>query len=381
MSKPAENLPDFKVERNGSSARVLLRGAWTISGSRALERAAGRLVDAVGGARSAQLDFTSVSRLDTAGAWLLDKARQTMTASGVAAEFAGASPEKAILLEEAAFAPSNYRPPPESGALTAALAGLGQWSAGLLGRIVGGVAFLGELSLGALKVAVRPASMRPISMVFHLENFALRAVPIIASINFLVGSIVAQQGIFQLRRFGASDLAIDMVGVLVLRELGVLLTSIMVAGRTGSAITAELGSMKMREEIDALRVMGMSPLEVLVLPRILALIIALPLLTIIGDMSALLGGMVTTYFYIGLSPQVYAERLIEAIGMNTYLVGLIKSPFMALVIGMIAAIEGFKVEGSAESLGRRVTDSVVNSIFMVIFLDGLFSVFFASIRY
>jgi len=381
MSKPAENLPDFTVERNGSSARVFLRGAWTISGSRTLERAAGRLVEAVSGARSAKLDFTGVSRLDTAGAWLLDKARQAMTASGVAAEFAGASPEKAILLEEAAFAPSNYRPPPESGALTAVLAGLGQWTAGLAGRIVGGVAFLGELSVGALKVAVRPAAMRPISMAFHLENFALRAVPIIATINFLVGSIVAQQGIFQLRRFGAADYAIDLVGVLVLRELGVLLTSIMVAGRTGSAITAELGSMKMREEIDALRVMGMSPLEVLVLPRMLALIIALPLLTIIGDMSALLGGMVTTYFYIGLSPQVYAERLIEAIGMNTYLVGLIKSPFMALVIGMIAAIEGFKVEGSAESLGRRVTDSVVNSIFMVIFLDGLFSVFFASIRY
>jgi phospholipid/cholesterol/gamma-HCH transport system permease protein len=381
MSKPAENLPDFTVERNGSSARVLLRGAWTISGSRTLERAAGRLAVAVQGARSAELDFSGVSRLDTAGAWLLDRARQSMAASGVAAQFAGASPEKAILLREAAFAPPDLARAPGENALMNLLVGLGGWSANIGDQILRGISFLGDLALTAIGVLFRPSAMRPTSTVFHLENFSLRAVPIIATINFLVGCIVAQQGIFQLRRFGASDYAIDMVGVLVLRELGVLLTSIMVAGRTGSAITAELGSMKMREEIDALRVMGMAPMEVLVLPRMLALIIALPLLTVIGDMSALFGGMVTAYLYNGFSPQVFAERLQEAIGMNTYLVGLIKAPFMALAIGVIAVIEGFKVEGSAESLGRRVTDSVVNSIFMVIFLDGLFAIFFASIHY
>jgi phospholipid/cholesterol/gamma-HCH transport system permease protein len=381
MSKPAEQLPDFSVEKDGTIARVLLRGSWTISASRTLERAAERLFAAAKGFEAAELDFAGVTRLDTAGAWTIDKARKRMAAQGVTARFVGASAEKTILLDEVAFTPPEAKPAPATFWLFAMLVALGQWTVALLGEILRGVAFLGELAQACMRVMVKPAAMRPTSMVFHLESFALRAVPVIAMINFLVGCIVAQQGIFQLRRFGASSYAIDLVGVLVLRELGVLLTSIMVAGRTGSAITAEIGSMKMREEIDALRVMGMSPVDVLVLPRLLALIIALPLLTFIADMSALFGGMVTAYLYAGLSPEVFLERLQSAIGMNTYLVGLIKAPFMALVIGMIAAIEGFKVEGSAESLGRRVTDSVVTAIFMVIFVDGLFAMFFASIRY
>ncbi len=380
MSKPP-NLPEFSVETDGNEARVLLRGAWTISASRALEEAAQNLVGAAGSARSARIDFTGVSRLDTAGAWLIDKARQKMAAAGVAADFDGVGPEDAILLREAAFRPFEADKAPRSNPLMDMLVALGVWSGWIGRQIYGGVSFLGELAFTALKVLVRPKAMRPTSMVFHLENFALRAVPIIATMNFLVGCIVAQQGIFQLRRFGASTYATDMLGILVLREMGVLLTSIMVAGRSGSAITAELGSMKMREEIDALKVMGVSPMEVLVMPRMMALIIALPLLTVIGDFSALFGGMVTSYLYNGVSPQVFAERLQYAIGMHTFLAGLIKAPFMAMVIGMIATIEGFRVEGSAESLGRRVTASVVNSIFMVIFLDGLFAIFFAAIRY
>jgi phospholipid/cholesterol/gamma-HCH transport system permease protein len=380
MSKPP-NLPEFSVEIHGNEARVLLRGAWTISASRALEEAARNLAGAAGSARSARIDFTGVTRLDTAGAWLIDKARQQMAAAGVAADFDGVGPEDAILLREAAFRPVEADTAPRSNPLMDMVVALGVWTAWMGRQVFGGVSFLGEFALTALKVLVRPQAMRPTSMVAHLENFALRAVPIIATINFLVGCIVAQQGIFQLRRFGASTYATDMLGILVLREMGVLLTAIMVAGRSGSAITAELGSMKMREEVDALKVMGVSPMEVLVMPRMMALIIALPLLTVIGDLSALFGGMVTSYLYNGVSPQVFAERLQYAIGMHTYLAGLIKAPFMAMVIGMIATIEGFKVEGSAESLGRRVTSSVVNSIFMVIFLDGLFAVFFAAIRY
>jgi phospholipid/cholesterol/gamma-HCH transport system permease protein len=155
----------------------------------------------------------------------------------------------------------------------------------------------------------------------------------------------------------------------------------MVAGRSGSAITAELGSMKMREEIDALRVMGLDPIDVLVMPRILALIISLPLLTFLSDMSAIFGGLLVAWFYGGISPEVFMARLQSAIAMNTFLVGLIKAPFMALVIGMIAAMEGLATQGSAESLGRQVTASVVKSIFMVILVDGMFAMFFASIAY
>ncbi len=205
--------------------------------------------------------------------------------------------------------------------------------------------------------------------------------PIILLINFLVGCIVAQQGIFQLRYFGAETFAVNMIGILILREMGVLLTSIMIAGRSGSAITAELGSMKMREEIDALKVMGLSPMDVLVTPRLLALIFALPMLTFVADMAGIFGGLVVAWTYAGLSPDLFLDRLKTAIGFNTFMVGLIKAPFMALVIGLIGAMEGLAVQGSAESLGRQVTSSVVKSIFMVIVVDGLFAMFFAAIEY
>ena len=377
MSKTPATAPEFSVEKDGAAVLLRLRGAWVIAASRALERAAESLGAAAAGGEKVAIDLAGVERLDTAGAWLIDKARAGMRAGA----YVNASHEQQILLEAAAYTPLEPVLAPPGGPVLAMLARLGEWTLGLRDTIVGGVSFLGELTLGVIRVLKNPALTRPTPMVFHLESFALRAVPVIATINFLVGCIVAQQGIFQLNRFGASTYAVDLVGVLVLRELGVLLTSIMIAGRSGSAITAELGSMKVREEIDALRVMGMSPMDVLILPRLMALIVALPLLTFVADMSALAGGMITAHIYGGISFPAFLARLQAAIGMNTFLVGLIKAPFMALVIGMIASIEGFKVEGSAESLGRRVTDSVVNSIFMVIFVDGLFAIFFASIRY
>jgi len=197
----------------------------------------------------------------------------------------------------------------------------------------------------------------------------------------VVGAIVTQQGIFQLSRFGASTYAIDLVGVLGLREMGVLMTAIMIAGRTGSAITAEIGSMSMREEVDALRVMALDPLEVLIMPRLVALVIALPVLTFIADMASLAGGMAVAWIYGGVGPPAFISRLHNAIGVQTFMVGIIKAPFMAAMIGIIASIEGMSVHGSAESLGRTVTASVVKSIFMVIVMDGLFAMFFAAVNY
>jgi phospholipid/cholesterol/gamma-HCH transport system permease protein len=175
--------------------------------------------------------------------------------------------------------------------------------------------------------------------------------------------------------------AVDLIGILILRELGVLLTSIMIAGRSGSAVTAEIGSMKMRNEIDAMHVMGLRPAEVLIVPRLAALIISLPMLTFIADMAALFGGLLTCWTYGGISPESYLHRLQLALDLEELLVGLIKAPFMALVIGLIASAEGFAVGGSAESLGQRVTASVVKSIFMVIVVDGCFTLFFAAIRF
>jgi phospholipid/cholesterol/gamma-HCH transport system permease protein len=198
-------------------------------------------------------------------------------------------------------------------------------------------------------------------------------------ITFLIGSILAQQGIFHFRKFGADIYVVDMIGILVLREIGVLIVSIMVAGRSGSAYTAELGAMKMREEIDALRTMGFDPVEVLILPRIVALLIAVPILTFLGSMSALYGGGLVAWLYGGIDPDVFLSRLKETITFDTFEVGMIKAPFMAMVIGLIACVEGFQVKGSSESLGRQTTASVVKAIFLVIVLDGLFAMFFASI--
>ena len=225
----------------------------------------------------------------------------------------------------------------------------------------------------------RPSEFRFTSTVNQFDRVAWRAVPIILLITFLIGAIISQQGIFHFRKFGAELYSVDLVGILVLREIGVLIVAIMVAGRSGSSYTAEIGSMKMREEIDALRTMGFDPVEVLILPRILVLVIALPVLTFLGCMAALYGGGLVAWLYGGISPDIYISRLTEAISLTHFKVGMMKAPFMGLVIGVVACAEGLKVKGSAESLGLQTTASVVQSIFLVIVLDGLFAIFFASI--
>jgi phospholipid/cholesterol/gamma-HCH transport system permease protein len=238
---------------------------------------------------------------------------------------------------------------------------------------------LGALGFAFLNILRRPRSLRLTSLVYHLYRVGWQAIPIIVLITFLIGAIIAQQGIFHFRKFGADSYVVDLVGILVLRELGVLIVAIMVAGRSGSSYTAELGSMKMREEIDALSTMGLDPIEVLILPRIIALILALPILAFVGSMAALYGGGLVAWFYGGMSPATFIARLHEAVSVTHFEVGMIKAPFMALVIGIVASSEGLRVKGSAESLGRQTTSSVVKSIFLVIVLDGVFAVFFASI--
>jgi phospholipid/cholesterol/gamma-HCH transport system permease protein len=373
--------PAIACERTAAGVRLDLSGGWTIDGGARLENGAEALLTHAEGAHEALIDLSGVEHMDTAGAWVIDRAVQALTARGAATQVVGARPEHAILLKEAHYRPVETAERREPPTLTSLLADIGAsvYEAGA--DFVSGVAFLGRMVSVGLTVLVRPPRWRWTSTFYHLEIFSLRSAPIILLINFLVGAIIAQQGIFQLARFNATPFTVDLIGILVLRELGVLLTSIMIAGRSGSAITAELGAMKMREEVDALEVMALDPMEVLILPRVLALIVALPLLTFLSDMAALFGGGCVAWVYGDILPVVFIERLQDAIGFNTFAVGLIKAPFMALVIGLIASIEGFAVAGSAESLGRRVTSSVVKSIFMVIVLVGLFAMFFAAVRY
>jgi phospholipid/cholesterol/gamma-HCH transport system permease protein len=363
------------------AGRLELAGDWTLVASRRLEDQARQLLDDGARMRAAFIDLAGVTGLDTAGAWLINRARRELAGQGLDAELLNVRPEYAILLKEAAFRDFSTPPKSRPPAVFDLLADFGETTVGAFREFYRGVSFLGEFVAAMIFVATNPSHFRTTSLVYHIEMIGLRSAPIILLINFLVGGIVAQQGIFQLQRFGASTYAVDLIGILVLRELGVLLTSIMIAGRSGSAITAEIGSMKMREEIDALRVMGLSPIEVLIAPRVLALILSLPILTFLADMAALFGGLLTAWIYGGISPVAFLSLLKAAIALRTFLVGIIKAPFMALVIGLIASMDGLATKGSAESLGRQVTTSVVKSIFMVIVLDGFFAIFFAATDY
>jgi phospholipid/cholesterol/gamma-HCH transport system permease protein len=368
--------PEVAIDRAGGQTTVRLAGPWTAPHAEKVEALTDEIATEAG-TFPLTLDLGGVGRLDTLGAWTLNRTRHELSAKGQV-DFANATPEQKILLDEAAYRDFQGAPKPRHSRAVDFLVDVGQSVAGAGRDMVGGVGFLGELISALLRVIVHPRRFRITAVVNQLEQIAYRGVPIIVLISFLVGCIVSQQGIFQLVKFGATPF---LIGILVLRELGVLLTSIMVAGRSGSAFTAEIGSMKMREEIDALRVMGLDPIEVLIVPRIMALVIGLPLLTFIASIAALVGGALTTWVYGDISPDIFLTRLRAAVSLNTFMVGIIKAPFMALVIGIIATLEGLAVAGSAESLGQHVTSSVVKAIFMVIVLDGLFAMFFAAINY
>jgi len=325
------------------------------------------------------IDVSQVSKLDTFGAWLIERLRHSLTQGGVEAKIAGLSANYSSLVDEVRSVKTAPAVATPSLGIVGMLDQIGRNVVGAGTTMVGLIDMLGAVLAAAGRVIMHPSGFRLTSTVHHLEQVCWRAVPIVVLITFLIGCIISQQGIFHFRQFGADIFVVDMLGVLVLREIGVLLVAIMVAGRSGSAYTAELGSMKMREEIDALRTMGFDPIEVLILPRMLALIIALPILAFLGDIAALLGGGLVAASYGGIDPEAFMLRLRDAISIDHFTVGLIKAPVMAAVIGIVACVEGLAVEGSAESLGQHTTSSVVQGIFLVIVMDGVFAIFFASI--
>ena len=331
-------------------------------------------------AKRLRVDLAGVREIDTLGAWLLEKMSRGAEQAGHPVTLTGIDERHAELIEDVRKVNRSKRATqPRQNPIVARLEQAGRAAFGGLGEAAIFLLMLGATCWALIGVLRRPRSLRLTSLAYQTWQIGWQAIPIMLLITFLIGAIIAQQGIFHFRKFGAESYVVDMVGILVLREIGVLIVAIMVAGRSGSACTAELGSMKMREEIDALRTMGFDPVEVLILPRIVALIVALPILAFMGSMAALYGGGLIAWLYGGMSPAIFIARLHEAVSVTHFEVGMVKAPFMALVIGIIACSEGLKVKGSAESLGRHTTTSVVKSIFLVIVLDGLFAVFFASI--
>jgi phospholipid/cholesterol/gamma-HCH transport system permease protein len=355
-------------------------GSWTAANVTTLESLTGSITLELERSKALRLNMAGVTELDTLGAWLLEKISRRAISAGHAAEITGVADNYAGLMEEVhQVNRRNPVPTPAPNPVLVKLNDIGRATASSREDIEAFLQMLGSLFLALVGVLRRPRSLRLTSLVYQLYRVGWQAIPIIVLITFLIGAIIAQQGFFHFRRFGAESYTVDMVGILVLRELGVLIVAIMVAGRSGSAYTAELGSMKMREEIDALSTMGLNPVEVLLLPRVAALVIALPILAFIGSMAALYGGGLVAQFYGDMTPATYIARLRDAISVTHFKVGILKAPFMALVIGIVACSEGLRVKGSAESLGRQTTTSVVKSIFLVIVLDGLFAIFFASI--
>ena len=365
----------------GSAGRraIVLGGDWTVSTLQAAE-ALLKKAPRIGPDGPVSIDLKDVGEIDTSGAWLIHRLRGTIEFSGLNVALEGMDPSRAMLFEEM----EKHHPPewsPEPGGFTFIdfLEAAGKTLVDSGKDALAMLHILGSLGIVLSHVILHPGRLRSISIAVQFDRTCIGAVPIVALMSFLIGAIISQQGGFYLRQFGADIFVVDLAGILVLREIGVILTAIMVAGRSGSAFTAELGSMRMQEEVDALHVIGLRVTEVLVLPRILALMIALPILTFVADIAALFGAGLVSWAYLDIPPAAFLVQLQAAITTETLLVGLIKAPFMALIVGLIACVEGLKVKGSSESLGRHTTLSVVKAIFLVILVDGMFAMFFAAI--
>jgi phospholipid/cholesterol/gamma-HCH transport system permease protein len=362
---------------------IIAAGVWTAATAAKIEARITAVLPDLGHERELSLDMNDVQAFDTYGAWLIERLISQADDRGVKLTIVNL-PERfrglttAVRLARGRIEDGNITREPQAFWLVPfeqigrALARIGEDLLAILN-------LLGAVVQSIADIAAGKTAFRGTSMVHQFDRVAWQAIPIVLLITFLIGAIIAQQGFFHFRKFGADQYVVDMVGILMLREIGVLLVAIMIAGRSGSSYTAELGSMKMREEIDALRTMGLDPIGVLILPRLLALVLALPALAFLGAMSALLGGGLVAWLYGDMDPYIYVARLRDAISITHFKVGIIKAPFMALVIGLVACVEGLRVRGSAESLGLQTTASVVKSIFFVIVLDGLFAIFFASI--
>jgi phospholipid/cholesterol/gamma-HCH transport system permease protein len=367
--------------REGDRLLIEAGGAWTLEELVRLDAARqALLVAAAADGAAARIDLAALDALDTAGAWLLHQLERNLESLGWRVELAGLRDGHAALLAEIG---RLQAPPPAPAAeinpFVRVLANLGRNTLAAGAEAARLLSFYGQTVLTLARVLLRPSRLRLTSLTHHLEQTCVNALPVVGLISFLIGIVMAYQGADQLRRFGAEIFTVDLLAISALREIGILLTAVVVAGRSGSAFTAQIGMMKVNEEIDALRTLGLDPLEVLVLPRLLALMIALPLLAFFADIMALFGGGVMCAFVLDISPDQYINRLSEAIWPRTFWVGIVKAPVFAFVIAMVGCYEGLTVDGSAESVGRKTTLSVVVAIFLVIVFDAIFSIVFSSL--
>jgi phospholipid/cholesterol/gamma-HCH transport system permease protein len=378
----------LEVHRSGQAMELELIGEWRALRFAAIEAALAP-VD-LAGVRRVEISTARLQVLDLSGAWRLHEFIKQAQACGTEVAFRGAPPDQLRLVDQTLRGESppcserNTKVPLSPIAELEApgvrwLEFLGRHAV-LYGRdLVRDLAFLGRMSVTAARGIASLKRLRPTSITRHVYDTGITAIPIVALIAFLISVIIAYMGAQQLRTFGAVVFVVDLVTIGVLRELGVLLTSIIVAGRSGSAFAAEIGSMKLNEEVDALYATGVDPFEVLVLPRVLGLVIALPLLTVIADIVGLTGGALLCRFLLDIPLTQYVTRAQEAISPTTFWVGVIKAPVFAVLIAMAGCYRGMQVRDSSRELGRLTTLAVVQAIFLVIFADAVFAVLFLEL--
>lgn len=338
------------------------------------------VLQAVDGTLPVTFDFSRAERIDTAIAWAVASARRRFAATDVASEVIGASPNTSRILETVEKALPTAEPAPDRPFwLTAMVTRVGESVVDSVRQLTGFMAVLGLFLLRSVQTPFHPRQFRLTALVHHCEAVGVRAVPIVSLMAFLIGVVLAFQGAAQLRQFGAEIFVVDLIAISILRELGILLTAIIVAGRTASAFTAAIGSMKMREEIDAMHTLGIDPGHALIVPRILALILMLPILGLIANCAGLLGGALMSWIELGISPAMFTTRLIEGTAFSNVFVGFAKAPVFAVLIGVIGCQAGLQVGKTAESLGRMTSSAVVAAIFAVILADAVFSIFFEKV--
>ena len=365
--------------RIGAGGKVVFaaEGRWTVGAIADLDRRIKRTP--LNGVNKAELNVSGVTRLDTAGAWLLYRTRRDLSVEGVKLEFTGLDAKYGPLLalvEQADLENPEIERERPSG-LTLLLARIGKAVFDMVEETINLLNFLGLTIMTLFKVLLRPRRVRVVSLVNQVEQTGLNAMWIVGLLLFLIGVVLAFQSAEQLRKFAAEILTADGLAILVLREIGVLIAAILIAGRSGSAFTAEIGMMKVNEEVDALQTIGVDPIEVLVLPRINALLLPVPLLTFFANFAALAGGTIMSVATLDVTYTQFVRQLADAMTFKNFLVGMVKAPVFAFLIGLVGCYEGLKVSGSAESIGRLTTKSVVESIVLVILADATFSIVFS----
>jgi phospholipid/cholesterol/gamma-HCH transport system permease protein len=369
-----------RIERDAreGGARVLaLGGRLTVANIAPLDRAL-RALDPT--PAPLVIDVSAVRRVDTTGAWVLHRTLRDWRARGQAATLVGASEDVRALVARVAEADRPCRVHSHRDDSPAErLAAIGRDVLRFIGQLGGFLAFLGTTLVALARVIPQPRRWRVNAVVHQAEAVMVNAVPIVGLMLFLVGFVIAQQGAVQLRQFGAEVFTINLVGRATLRELGVLMTAIMVAGRSGSAFAAQIGSMKLAEEVDALRTIGVSPFEALVAPRVIALVLTMPLLAFFACVCALIGGGLYCWIDLQIPPATFVRRLQEIVPITDFWITMIKAPLFGAIIAIVGCHEGMQVRGDAESVGAHTTTAVVQAIFSVIVLDAFLAVFFTAL--